>query len=122
LKQQQNLATDALELFWKLPGCWEQPFWPRVPQAVRYKLASTCAVTERLQAITELLLYVCDRDLEAVWADSSSARRDLLMNLPVEVLTAFLQSSELRVISEDNQSINVTPVAMKLKKLMPVIH
>ena len=101
LEQQQELDADAMELFWKLPGCWEQPFWPLVPQAVQYKLASTGTLPEKLQAITELLLYVCDRDLEAVWADSSSTRRDLLMGLPIEVLTDFLQSSELRVISED---------------------
>jgi hypothetical protein len=68
---------------------------------VQYKLASTGTLPEKLQAITELLLYVCDRDLEAVWADSSSTCRDLLMGLPIEVLTDFLQSTELRVISED---------------------
>lgn len=121
LTQQQTLDADALELFWKLPGCWEQPFWPLVLQAVQHKLSSTGtgAVAERLQAVTELLLYVCDRDLEAVWADSSSMRRDLLMSLPVEVLAAFLQSSELRVISEDTVLYTVVKHTEALMQVRP---
>jgi hypothetical protein len=73
---------------------------------VQHKLSSTgsSTATERLQATTELLLYVCDRDLEAVWVNSSSMRMDVLMSLPLEVLTAFLQSSELCVIADNSPS------------------
>jgi len=95
----QPLSAAAMDLMWQLSGCWEQPFWPLLDQIIKHKLDSTNDNT--MTAVTDLLLYVCDRDVEAVWTDSSSVRRDLLLKLPVDALAALLKSSELRAVSED---------------------
>lgn len=115
----QPAEAATLDLFWDLPGLWEQPFWPLLQQAIDHKLASTDS--NRTEAVMNLLLYVCDRDLEAVWSDSSSFRRELLMQLPVAVLTAFLQSSELRVVSEDTVLFTVAKRAEWQEQRSPAV-
>jgi hypothetical protein len=46
------------------------------------------------------------------------------MEYPLVVVSwqMLADASQQLILSRPNQSINVTPVAMKLKKLMPAIH
>lgn len=117
LTGQAALDAGTLDLLWQLPGCWEQPFWPFLHQAIQHKLSSTH--DKKADAVTELLLYVCDRDLETVWTSSNSFRRDLLMQLPLGVLTAFLQSDELRVLSEDTVLYTVAKRVEHMQQIRP---
>lgn len=111
----EPLDDAALQLFWQLPGCWEPPFWPLLLQAIQHKLAS--AEAGRVNDVTELLLYVCDCDLESVWTDSSGFRRALLMELSTGVLAALLSCRDLRVASEDTVLLTVAKRVERLKQL-----
>jgi len=115
----QPLSAAAMDLMWQLSGCWEQPFWPLLDQIIKHKLDS--ADSNKATAVTDLLLFVCDRDLEAVWTDSSSVRRDLLLKLPVDALAAFLKSSELRVVSEDTVLYTVAQYCEVLSTAKPPV-
>jgi len=100
----EPLAPAALELWWQLPGCWEEPFWPLLGQAIDHKLSTAANRDEAMQEIVTLLLFVTDGDLELLWTSNSmesNSRRRLLMQLEADVLAAFLEKPELWVVSED---------------------
>lgn len=100
----EPLAPATLELWWKLPGCWEEPFWPLLGQTIDHKLSTAANREEAMQEVITLLLFVMDGDLELLWTSNSlqsNSRRRLLMDLEADVLAAFLEKPELRVVSED---------------------
>jgi hypothetical protein len=92
-----QLSAEGLQAICELPA-WPALMYPLLQKAVKAKLSSQ---DEGKEAAVQKMLLCVFEDLEEVWTETGSTRRNMLVELSSDALPLLLRSAELKVASED---------------------